>query len=92
MSPRWGIMFGPVQDRLLGLVCFALALVLILPIPLGNMLPAASISALALSLTARDGVLALIGYLLTAISVAVLALSAGAVTAAATQLLHMIGM
>ncbi|MGZ8362781.1 MAG: exopolysaccharide biosynthesis protein [Caulobacteraceae bacterium] len=90
--PRLGVMFGPVQDRLLGLVCFALALVLILPIPFGNLLPAASVSALGFSLTQRDGAVALLGYLLTAASVAVLVLSAGAVLAAVEKLVHILGM
>ena len=91
-KPRLGVMFGPVQDRLLGLVCFLLALVLILPIPFGNFLPAAAVSALAFSLTQRDGLVALFGYLLTAASVAVLALSATAVMAAFEKLVHILGM
>lgn len=87
LAPRLKFMFGPVGDRVIGLTCFLLALVLILPIPLGNMLPAAAVSALALAITQRDGVMALIGYLLTAASVAVLALSAGAVLAVLRHLL-----
>src|SRR5690606_36314235 len=48
LAPRWSFMFGPVGDRMIGLICFLLSLVLILPIPLGNMLPAASVSVFAL--------------------------------------------
>ena len=90
--PRWGILFGPVQDRLIGLVCLLLSLILILPIVFGNVLPGASVSAFGLSLTQRDGVLAMIGFLLTTASIAVLVLSAGAVIAAMEKLVHMIGM
>lgn len=89
--PRLTWMFGPVGDRLIGLICTLLALVLILPIPLGNMLPAAAVGVLSFSLFQRDGVLALVGYLLTAASAAVLALTAGAVIAAAHRLLGIFG-
>jgi hypothetical protein len=89
LRPRLGIMFGEVGDRLIGLVCLLLALVLILPIPLGNLLPAASVAALSLGLATRDGVLALIGFALATASVAVLALTAGATIAAAHKLLEM---
>jgi hypothetical protein len=89
LKPRLGVMFGEIGDRLIGAVCLLLALVLILPIPLGNMLPAASVAALSLGLATRDGGLALVGYLLTAASVAVLALTAGATLAAANKLLEL---
>jgi hypothetical protein len=91
LAPRLGFVFGPVGDRLIGLVCSLLAFVLILPIPLGNMLPAAAIAAFALGLTQRDGVMALLGYFLAAASAAVLALSAGAVAAGARHLLQLVG-
>jgi hypothetical protein len=38
-----------------GLVCLLLAIVVLLPIPLGNMLPALAISMLALGVLERDG-------------------------------------
>jgi hypothetical protein len=90
-APRLPFMFGPVGDRVIGLVCFALALVLILPIPLGNMLPAAAVAAFALGLTQRDGVMVLLGYLLTVAAFAVLVLSFGAVVAAVGHLLLIFG-
>jgi hypothetical protein len=90
LAPRLRFMFGPVGDRVIGLVCFILAVVLILPIPLGNMLPAAAISAFALALTQRDGLLALLGYLLTTVSCGVLVLSAGAVVAVFRHLLALL--
>lgn len=79
--PRLEFLFGPVGDRVIGVVCTALALILIIPIPLGNLLPAAAVSAFALGLIQRDGVFALAGYLLTAISVCVLVLGASVVVA-----------
>lgn len=75
--PRLAFLFGPVGDRTIGLVCTLLAAVLILPIPLGNILPAAAVSVLGLALAQRDGALALLGYALAAASASVLVLAAG---------------
>jgi len=85
--PRLRFLFGQVGDRLIGVVCTLLALVLILPIPLGNVLPAASVGFLSLALVTRDGVLALIGYVLAVASVGVLTLAAGIVIRTAQHLL-----
>lgn len=74
--PRLTILFGAVGERLIGLVILALALVLILPIPGGNILPAMAVSALAFALIQRDGLIALIGYALAITSASVLALAA----------------
>ena len=72
---RFGFMFGRLGDLAIGLVCTLLAAVLILPIPLGNLLPAAAVAALALSLVERDGVLTLLGYAIAGVSAGVLLLS-----------------
>jgi hypothetical protein len=88
--PRLQILFGPVGERLIGVVCTLLALVLVLPIPLGNLAPGATVAVLALALLQRDGLLALLGYLMAAVSVGLLVLSAGVVAAAVERLLHMI--
>lgn len=85
--PRLAGLFGPVGDRLIGLVCTLLSLVLILPIPLGNLLPAMAIGVLGLALAQRDGALAIVGYLLAGASGTVLILSAAAVVQAARHLL-----
>jgi hypothetical protein len=90
-SPRLTFMFGPIPDRVTGLVAFLLALILFLPIPFGNMLPAAAIATLALSLIQRDGALAMLGYALACSSWAVLGLSAKVIIAAATRLLGFFG-
>lgn len=92
LAPRLGFMFGPVGDRVLGAVCFFLSLVLILPIPLGNLLPAAAVSALALGITQKDGVFALIGYALTIASVAVLLAFWGVVAAALWKFTTFLGL
>lgn len=74
--PRLTFLFGGVGERVLGLVCTALALVLILPIPGGNILPAMAVSALSFALIQRDGLIALLGYALAITSASVLALAA----------------
>src|SRR3569623_488353 len=86
--PRLLFLFSAWGQRAIGLVCTVLAVVLILPIPLGNMLPAASVSVLALALVQRDGVLAVFGYVLAALSGGVLVLAANLIARVAIQLLE----
>ncbi|HEX5379794.1 MAG TPA: exopolysaccharide biosynthesis protein [Phenylobacterium sp.] len=71
-APRFAFAFGRFGDLMIGIVCTLLAAVLILPIPLGNMLPAAAVVTLALSLTQRDGLLTMLGYGLSLASAGVL--------------------
>jgi hypothetical protein len=61
LRPRWRALTRPPVDHAIGLVCLLLALVLVLPIPLGNVVPAFAISVLALGLLARDGLWVLAG-------------------------------
>jgi hypothetical protein len=88
--PRLEILFGQIGERLIGVVCTLLALVLVLPIPLGNLAPGATVAVLALALLQRDGLMVLLGYLMAAVSVGLLVVSAGVVAAAVERLLHMI--
>ena len=74
--PRLVFLFKPLGERVLGLVCTALAIVLVLPIPGGNIVPAAAISALAFALIQRDGVIALLGYLVAFASAGIVVLAA----------------
>ena len=55
LRPRATALALPPMEYVVGLVCFLLAIVVLLPIPLGNMLPALSISLLALGILERDG-------------------------------------
>ncbi len=90
-TARLSFMFGRLGDIAIGAVCTLLAAVLILPIPLGNMLPAAAVAALSLSLIQRDGLLTLVGYLVAAISAWVLVLSGQIVWGAVEKLGSMVG-
>jgi hypothetical protein len=74
--PRLHFFFTPLGVRLMGAVAALLSFVLILPIPLGNLLPAAAVAAFSLALILRDGVLAVAGYVLTLASTAVLVVAA----------------
>jgi hypothetical protein len=75
-KPRLRQLFTPVGLQVMGVVCTMLSLVLILPIPLGNLLPAAAVAVFSLAFILRDGLLAILGYLLTLASTAVLVLAA----------------
>jgi hypothetical protein len=63
LRPRWRWLTSPGAERLLGIVCFGLAIVLTLPVPLGNMLPAFAICLIALGLLERDGLWVILGLL-----------------------------
>lgn len=89
--PRLSFFFGPIGDRILGLVCSTLALVLILPVPLGNLLPAAAIATLSLSLVLRDGLIAILGYALAAASWTVLVMGGAVILAFARHVLTLFG-
>lgn len=70
LRPRFEGLAQPPMENLIGLVCLLLAIVLVLPVPLGNMLPALAISLLALGVLERDGVWILAG-LVTAVTSAI---------------------
>jgi len=61
MRPRLSFVGQRPFVYLLGLMCLILSIVLFLPIPLGNMLPALAVSIISLGLLARDGLWMLIG-------------------------------
>lgn len=71
---RLTFLYGPVINRLTGLFCVILAIIVFLPIPAGNMLPSFAIAAFALGLAERDGLAALIGWASGLLSIAILAL------------------
>lgn len=71
LRPRYSALALPPFEYAVGLICLVLAVVLVLPIPLGNMLPALAISLLALGLLERDGI-AIGGGLVAAAAASVL--------------------
>jgi hypothetical protein len=71
LRPRLSGLALPPMEYLLGLVCLALAVVLVLPIPLGNNPPALAIALIALGILERDGLWILAGLCITALSATV---------------------
>ncbi|MDZ4123453.1 MAG: exopolysaccharide biosynthesis protein [Hydrogenophaga sp.] len=68
LKPRALVLVRPPVEYVVGLVCLVLAAILMLPIPLGNTLPALAISLLALGVLERDGVWIAIGLLASAVA------------------------
>ena len=79
-KPRWLGVTGLVSERWLGAFCLLLALVLVLPIPLGNLPPAVAVALVALGLIEKDGIFVALGLVVGAGS---LVLVAGIVSAMA---------
>ena len=68
---RLHILAGPVAQRFLGAVCLLLSLILVLPIPFGNMLPSLAICIIALGMLERDGAWILGGLLAAVVAAGV---------------------
>ncbi|RWX76133.1 exopolysaccharide biosynthesis protein [Neorhizobium lilium] len=63
LKPRLSVLTSYAAERLLGTLWLILAIVLVLPIPLGNMPPAVSLCIMALGLLAADGIFIILGVL-----------------------------
>jgi hypothetical protein len=62
LQPRLTLLASGWFERVIGLVCAVMALLLMLPIPFGNMPPAVAICILALALLEKDGAAVLAGF------------------------------
>ncbi len=67
-KPRWPLFATGFAERIIGLVCVVLSLVLILPVPFGNMGPGIAVCVLALALLERDGKASLTGLVTSAVA------------------------
>ena len=76
VRPRLRFLTGPVGARLVGLACTLIAVVLVLPIPFANLVPAMALTMFALGLTRRDGLLILAGYGLMGLATVIIVLGA----------------
>lgn len=77
LRPRYSFLAGSeLADRLIGIVAFPLALILLLPLPFLHMLPGAAMTCFAVALAERDGLAAAVGHALTVASVLVIAVLA----------------
>ena len=76
------------NDRIIGSLIFILAVIVTVPIPLGNWLPALACTLLALALSERDGILLGVGTAVAAVSIVVVAAVIGSAGALAGWLYH----
>jgi hypothetical protein len=84
LKPRLTVIDQGLQDRLIGLLALIAGLILFLPIPLANFVPALAIVLLGLGMIERDGIVMLVGVLLILASIAIVAAVGGAAASAAT--------
>jgi len=82
IRPRYWPFWPKQGERIVGGMALVLAVVVTMPIPLGNWLPAFSITLLGFSLSERDGVLLGVGAAFGVISLAVITLVIGSAGAA----------
>lgn len=76
-KPRLPALTGASATRLIGIVCFLLALIAAIPIPLFHVAPAAAILLFGLALIYRDGAVVIAAAVASALSLAVDALIVG---------------
>jgi hypothetical protein len=81
LRPRMSVLLHPVPERIVGGACLLLAIILFLPIPLGNIPPAFAISAFAVGILERDGAATLVGWLGMIGSLIILAALSSAIVA-----------
>lgn len=79
MAPRLSFIFGPVGDRVIGIICLILAVLIFLPIPGGNLFPGLAVAGFSLALLRHDGLAAILAMILAIVSVGVLIALYGAV-------------
>lgn len=68
MKPRLDMLSSRPAEHVIGLVCLVLAVILALPIPLGNILPALAICLFCFGLLERDGIFVLAGFALSCLA------------------------
>jgi hypothetical protein len=71
LRPRLSGLALPPMEYALGFICLTLAMILVLPIPLGNNPPAFAIALIALGILERDGLWVVAGLCVTALSLTV---------------------
>ncbi len=70
--PRLCFLTGRFSQGLIGLACLLLSAILVLPVFGGNLIPAVAIGFFSLGIMQRDGLAVILGWLTTALAVAVL--------------------
>jgi hypothetical protein len=91
LRPRLVVLAEGYGERLIGLYVLALSLVLCLPIPLGNWLPALAVCLMSIGIIEKDGLVVAIGGVVGAAAIAVVASVIGVALVAARALLNEFG-
>ncbi|MBC7312265.1 MAG: exopolysaccharide biosynthesis protein [Rhizobium sp.] len=73
LRPRLSFLIYPPAEYVIGLLCLILAIILTLPVPLGNILPAIAICLFSCGILERDGVFVLLGTAMFTVAVSVVA-------------------
>lgn len=89
--PRLAQLTGSTAARLIGLICFLLALIAAIPVPLFHVAPAAAIALFGLALIYRDGALVIVAAAAAVASVVVDALIIGSGVAVLSYAAHWFG-
>lgn len=90
-KPRLPTLTGATATRLIGLVCFLLALIAGIPIPLFHVAPAAAIVLFGLALIYRDGALVIVAAIAAVLSLVIDALIVGSGVVALTYAARRLG-
>lgn len=90
--PRLAALVGQRGQQVAGVVCCLLAIILALPVPLGNIAPAISIALFSLGVMQRDGAAVIAGAVAAVLSIGILMAFWGAVVAVARHSLLLVGM
>lgn len=92
LKPRLEALTSPLAERVLGIVFLILAVIVALPIPLGNWPPAIAMAVISIGLVERDGLFVSIGLVVgvvaIAVALAVVTVGAAAVWFAASWLMR----
>jgi hypothetical protein len=88
LRPRLLALTSPGSERLLGGVCLVLAIVLFLPLPLGNILPGLALTCLTMGMLERDGLAILVGLVLATCGLVIIGFALYAVIKMLVYFLH----
>lgn len=88
VRPRYWPIPRAQTDIVIGVITFVLAIAVVVPVPLGNWLPALASAIIALALSERDGVLLGAGFAVAAISLAIIFAVVEIAGAAAGWVIH----
>lgn len=74
VRPRWRFTEAPIIDRSIGVIIFVLGLIILLPLPFANLLPALVLMVLGVGLTERDGLLQFVTCMISLLLMLIMAL------------------